>query len=259
MIASLFTVNTYAYWGWLDVDIDGYAGKMQDIDASEIMLFLDQGWTVTLAKPLLDCDDHNRALHTNTKLWIDNDGDKYATGYALVCIGDVVPAGYVTLANRLGSTDCNDADASVWRHERIFKDTDGDKWTGAAGNIVCIGASAPAGFVAVGDVIGYNDCDDNNPAVTVCPPGPEADMMSFSIYPNPVTDRLNITPNENWNNRVEIKLVDQFGRLARTVNSRSASKGQVISVNTSDLNPGVYQLTITNGELTKTRSIGVKL
>jgi hypothetical protein len=103
----------------------------------------------------------------------------------------------------------------------------------------------------------YSVCGGDEPSD--CGDGLVGADLTYSVYPNPVNDRLNITPNENWNNRVEIRLVDQFGRVARVVNNPSVVKGQAITINTGDLKPGIYNLTIKNGELMATKKIGVKL
>ena len=83
--------------------------------------------------------------------------------------------------------------------------------------------------------------------------------LEFSIYPNPVRDQLNIVPNDGWNQRVEIKLIDQYARVVRTLQVSSAVKGQTFTINTTDLKPGIYQLTIRRGELIESKTIAVKL
>jgi hypothetical protein len=287
------------YWAYCDIDGDGHAcpQKMKEIPADKVFYYLNEGWLVSNHKPAIDCDDANDMLFHNKKLWIDNDGDKYVTTYQMVCMGTAVPAGYIDIADRLGY-DCDDANPAIWQNMGLYFDGDADGHVTGAPVTYCVGlpATYPANYIDKATVKGYADCNDADPLVyrNVCltpiaPPGietisvpvkgnvemcigdaipagyvrcdgkPAVADLSYSVYPNPVNDRLNITPNENWNSRVEIRLVDQFGRVARVVNNPSAAKGQVISVNTGDLKPGIYNLTITSGEMMATKQIGVKL
>lgn len=187
----------------------------------------------------------------------------------------------ISLKQRLGYRDCNDNDATVWVTMGLYFDNDGDGRVNGGTTAFCVGLppTYPAKYIPKSAVLSFQDCDDFNPLVwrTICKSGypganyevcvgnevsdcgTTAPPLAYSVYPNPVTDRLNITPNENWNDRVEIRLVDQFGRVARVVNNPSAVKGQAISINTGDLKPGIYNLTIKNGELMATKQIGVKL
>lgn len=327
------------FWAYIDNDHDGHASKLQMIAPEEMSTFLSRGWHISPDKPPIDCDDTNDMLFNNTKLWVDNDGDKYANDYALICMGTTVPSGYIKTEEKLGA-DCDDADPLVWRNLKVFKDTDGDKWAGDAGTPMCVGVTPP-GFVSINDVLGYNDCDDNDPLVwrvvgllydgdgdlyvvkgtpltptcmgltppakyilpetrkgisdcndadpTVwrgvcakpigslgpnvslcigdafppgygpCVPPPEADPATFSVYPNPATDRIFLTPEQGRNERVVISLVDPFGRTVRTMNSASAIKGQRITIPTGDLKPGIYKLTVKCGDLLETKSIAIKL
>jgi hypothetical protein len=279
------------YWAFWDNDLDGHASKIREITAEQVAAYVADGWFVVDHKPALDCDDKDDMVFHNKKVWVDADGDKYVTGYDIVCMGSAPPAGYIMEADKLGN-DCNDADPLVWKNMTLYFDRDGDGQTPGPSGDYCVGlpATYPPMYIDKSMVKGYLDCDDNDPLVwrIVCvtpihTPKPYLDnttacvginppagyvfcdgttspaTIEYSVYPNPVTDRLNITPNENWNSRVEITLVDQFGRVARTVNNPSAVKGQVISVNTGDLKPGIYQLTIRNGELLSTKPIAVKL
>jgi hypothetical protein len=283
---SAFSQETQ-YWAFCDIDEDGHAcpGKLRQIPADKVFYYLSQGWLVSNHKPPVDCDDNNDMAFHSVKGWIDLDGDKYITGYALLCIGTEMPVGYIREADILGYRDCDDADPSVWVPTTLYFDGDGDGWIKGVTGTFCVGAPAtyPANYIPKSAVNGYQDCDDANAGVwrTICKsgyPGPNYEVcvgnevsdcgivppaakepLDYAVYPNPVRDRLNITPNENWNNRVEIRLIDQFGRVARVVNNSSAVKGQAITVNTGDLKPGIYNLTIKNGELMTTKQIGVKL
>jgi Secretion system C-terminal sorting domain len=229
LLSAFAQTPVSTYWAYWDNDGDGHASKMRQIPAEKITIYINAGWFVVDHKPAMDCDDTNDLIFHYVKAWVDNDGDKHGVSYVQMCIGSILPPGYTYDADLLSTADCDDTNPLVWRS--YCKKTPG-------GNITVCGGNEPS------------DCGVVAPAI---------DPLTYSVYPNPVTDRLNITPNENWNNRVEIRLVDQFGRVARVVNNPSAVKGQAISINTGDLKPGIYNLTIKNGELMATKQIGVKL
>lgn len=357
LLATGITVSGYATFAYKDNDNDGWASTFRDITDAQAASFAAKGWKISPTKPpVFDCNDADPTVWEKVQLWVDTDGDKHATGYEIHCVGLTLPAGRIRIADRLGATDCNGSDGTVWRSERIFPDTDGDKWTGGAGNVVCMGVT-PAGFVAVGDVLGYGDCNDNNPAVFqtvgllfdndgdnyviintpltylcigatppakyifpadrlgisdcndnnpavwrgVClvpvnglgkrtgpnvqsciggtvpagfipcvdfvpPPGaeltediPVQEAFAVSVYPNPATSRVFITPDREMNSRVEVKLVDPFGRVVKMVSSPNLYKGQNLSMSVGDLKPGIYRLTIQSGTGIVSRTIAVKM
>jgi len=79
------------------------------------------------------------------------------------------------------------------------------------------------------------------------------------VFPNPVYDRLNIAAEEGWTNQAEIRLIDPYARVVKMIRTPNAVKGQVFTLFTGDLKPGIYQLTFRNGEVTESRTIAVKL
>jgi hypothetical protein len=48
-------------------------------------------------------------------------------------------------------------------------------------------------------------------------------------------------------------------RVVRTLQVPNAVKGQTFTFNTTDLKPGIYQLTIRRGEMIESKTIAVKL
>lgn len=356
IVATGFSVSTYAAYAYKDNDNDGWASTFREITDAQIPGFIAKGWKVSPTKPpVFDCNDADATVWEKVQLWVDNDGDKYATGYEIHCVGNTLPPGRIRIADRLGSTDCNDANGTVWRSVRIFPDVDGDKWTGGVGNVVCIGVT-PAGFVAVGDVLGYgdcndndaavfqtvgllfdndgdnyviintpltylcigatppakyilpanrlgiSDCNDNNPAIWrgIClvpvdgigkrtgpnvqsciggtvPAGfipcvdyvapaaellegvPAEEAFTVSVYPNPAVSRVFITPDREMNTKVEVKLMDPYGRVVKMVSSPNLFKGQNLSMAVGDLKPGIYRITIQSGDAIVSRTIAVKL
>lgn len=235
----------------------------------------------------IDCDlDPNGHI---AKLLYKDEGDFWVNGQGeWKCVfPDMIPAGFITPQQIKGRPDCAPDDPTKWREEWLLPDPDGDKHvpTGTVAVKECIG-NIPAGKMLVAERLGTNDCDpfdgtkwrnvcifdhyiNTNQWVntTVCWGGDPHPLecgifqpgAEFTVYPNPVADRLNINPAANWNERAEIKLVDQYARVVRTLVVPNAVKGQTFTINTSDLKPGLYQLTIRRGEMVESRTIAVKL
>ncbi len=342
---------------YLDVDGDTYWGKRNSAEfgsskynnliANGYVPFPDQNANFTLTK---DCNDADPTVWRNVRIYKDGDGDGFiandpANG-TRVCVGASAPSGFIIREDYTGAYDCDDTDPAVWRRVQIFVDGDGDFWASGQGISSCIGASAPAGYITVFQVLGYNDCDpndgttwvnegllfdndgdnnvvfgtpltffcigntlppkyilpinrrgindcnDNDPTVwrnvcarpiagppnrpntTFCigttwpagympctPPPPEAEeiIVSFSVYPNPATDRVYLMPEQDLKNKVEVKLMDAYGRVIRMVTAPNAVKGQNLSINTGDLKPGLYRVAIQSGETIVSKTIAVKL
>lgn len=340
---------------YLDLDGDTYWSKRNSAEfgsarynsfiAKGYKPFPDQNANFALTK---DCNDADINVWRTVRIYKDMDGDRFyiddPTNGTRVCIGNTTPAGYVIFEEALGAFDCDDADPDTWRKVRILIDGDGDKWASDQGVVTCIGNSAPPGYVTIFDVLGYNDCDpndpntwervgllydndgdnnvvfgtpltffcigntlpakyilpenrrgindcnDNDPTVwrnvcakpigrpgllntrlcigatyppgyTECTPPPEAELitMAFSVYPNPATDRVYLMPEQDLKDRVEVKLMDAYGRVIRMVSAPNAMKGQNLSINTGDLKPGLYRVAIQSGETIVSKTIAVKL
>ncbi len=186
----------------------------------------------------IDCDPTDPNKWRRVKVYEDLDGDGHATRTVTVCIGADPPPGHSEGPLPIG--DCNPNDPSRWRLACVSIPVPGKpkQWTNST---MCVGILPPPGTWFCGD-----------------PPPPTPEII-FTVYPNPVSDRLNITPNANWNERAEVKLVDQYARVVRTLVVPNAVKGQTFTINTTGLKPGLYQLTIRRGELVESRTIAVKL
>ncbi len=362
-----------------------------------------------------DCDDNNNLIWRNIGVGADKDGDGWIKGTGeSMCIGDIIPNGYIGIDTKKGDNDCNDEDASIWRLIRVGKDGDGDGWIAESASDMCIGENPPSGYIK--DFSGENDCDDTNPSIwglvnvytdqdgdgwvsgsadSICldpnglPPGKimqkdkkgddcddanssvyeslelgidkdldgcksgteivcigeslppgyvylnanddtndsdpnicegsgdsgdsdgdghkdendcapydgtkhrnaclriigtyknvemcigdsiptgyikcseagntSIELFDFNVYPNPASNIINILPKIDRSSRVEISLVDPFGRLVRNLRTPSVRKGQIFTINTSDLKPGLYQLTIRRGDMVESKTIAVKL
>jgi len=381
VISTLFAYSAPSLatvWAYKDADGDGYASKIREIDEADAPKFEGMGWLISEDKPERDCDDTNANIYRNVKLGIDNDGDGYNVGYVFLCIGDVIPVGYIIFqlsnghdpddnnpskvrtitiykdsdgdgwttaskqhnhneplpggwtTDKKGSGDCAPTDPSKWRkitiwddgdkdgvsgpqsklsdcigneipegwlefesdpwdcdlinpkfwtQKEVFPDPDGDFHVpmGTVTILKCSGETAPPGYIFPSQRLGSHDCAPGdgtkwrnvcvkgNPNTTECVgavnPNPcgTGSSIEYTVYPNPVSARLNISPTANWNEKVEIKLVDQYGRVLRSMQVPNGVKGQTFSFNTADLKPGIYQLIIRRGEIIESKTIAVKL
>jgi hypothetical protein len=95
----------------------------------------------------------------------DGDGDRYAgsTTTSARCPDEAraafgrCPAGYVAPSASLGS-DCNDGNGGIWQSRTLNIDGDGDGYCNGT-QVVCMGASAPAGYRET--CTGSSDCNDS--------------------------------------------------------------------------------------------------
>lgn len=89
---------------------------------------------------------------------------------------------------------------------------------------------------------------------------PEAsNIQTFSVYPNPVSDNLNIEFNLNQNSNVKLTMTDMVGKVIYQNNSKTEAAGLLnYNINTSGLNSGMYLLLLQVGNETITRKVTVK-
>lgn len=205
-----------------------------------------------------DCDDNDVLIKGAYFIILDTDKDAHIIGFKGWCspVKDIplfwdffgyiiVPGPGGDARNSLESTglmfgDCDDENGNVWRMACVSTPIPGKpkQWTNAG---MCVGDNPPPGSWF---------CKDGSPT---------APELFYTVYPNPVSDKLNISPTANWTERAEIKLIDQYARAVRTLQVPNAVKGQTFTINTSDLKPGLYQLTIRRGDMIESKTIAVKL
>ncbi|RKG61717.1 hypothetical protein D7V80_33400 [Corallococcus sp. CA054B] len=107
-----------------------------------------------------DCAEEDAARWQKlTALHADQDGDGVTAPIPAqrVCSGEALPAPYFFKA--VGN-DCDDADAARYRWTYLYRDQDADGVGATPREMMCIGASAVAGWSRYGD-----DADDNDAAV----------------------------------------------------------------------------------------------
>lgn len=72
----------------------------------------------------------------------------------------------------------------------------------------------------------------------------EMEEFSFSLYPNPVSDRIFIQTS-NKENEMEIEILDLQGRIVLTRNSHNTEKAEI---DIKSLSPGIYMVRLNNNE-----------
>jgi len=113
--------------------------------------------------------------------------------------------------------------------------------------------------------IGDMDYWDRNPADDVSDPMPIVvvdntgidEMLSvanISMYPNPVSDKLNIQFDSYQHEVINMEIIDLTGRIVK----RGELLQQHNVIDLSDINQGVYFVRLSNGEVSNSRKILVK-
>ena len=119
-----------------------------------------------------DCDINNAAFHT-TRTWYpdadgdgftyDTNGDGYPSTDGIVSCGPPDASGWSLTYH--GIRDCNDNDAALAIEGYYRLDADGDGAGFGEVQMACIPPDF-SGWVYPDITIGFNDCDDNDPAVS---------------------------------------------------------------------------------------------
>lgn len=92
-------------------------------------------------------------------------------------------------------------------------------------------------------------------ATTGIKPLNEQDLMK--VYPNPATDRLNLSINSNVADRTNVIIYDRSGRKL-SVSDLNYDGSSPISVNTSSLSEGFYMLSVKNTHFSATTKVLIK-
>lgn len=95
----------------------------------------------------------------------DADDDTYCSvlSATTVCVGVSAPTGTREASTCAAGTDCDEANATVWRVLGVRPDADNDGYcTAATTTSVCVGTSAPAGTRDASTCNAVTDCDDSS-------------------------------------------------------------------------------------------------
>jgi len=75
----------------------------------------------------------------------------------------------------------------------------------------------------------------------------ENNKFSFSAYPNPATDRINIGYQLDQSSTVIVKVLDNTGRVIKLVNLGTQSGNNSASIDVADLAAGIYTVSMETG------------
>ncbi len=86
----------------------------------------------------------------------------------------------------------------------------------------------------------------------------DVELSELSLFPNPVSEELNIQFSQNSDANIEVRITDLFGKtvFARTVLSKAGN--DLVVVNTEDLSSGMYLLSLEQNSNVTTRRFIVK-
>jgi hypothetical protein len=83
-------------------------------------------------------------------------------------------------------------------------------------------------------------------------------LGSLNLYPNPVTDELNIDLNTKSAEQIHISLMDITGRQVAVLADNKSNGAQHIKYNTSGLTKGLYMVRVQAGSETTTRKVQIQ-
>lgn len=84
------------------------------------------------------------------------------------------------------------------------------------------------------------------------------DLGSISMFPNPATDKVNLTYSLSKNQTVSVRLMDATGRQVSNINNENQQAGMhTEEINTSNLANGIYHYQVTIGNQTSTGKVVV--
>lgn len=239
-----------------------------------------------------DCNDTDPTVWRILPVYPDLDGDGYTAGnktgpatyspaWVNLCVGDDVSIKPPYYLKPSFPADCDDSNPNIWENTLMVTDNDGDFYTPAVNRVskwVCIGKPGtwPSGFTPFSLIKGI-DCDDNDPTrwsgrylfgVYVCttiirsknpvdiPSG--KDNGTISMYPNPARSIVNLMPSSSYTGKMEIRIVDQLGKMRVSKIIESPANGQVIQLDVSQFNPGIYNVIIVRGDIVETKKLVIQ-
>ncbi|MBK6399487.1 MAG: T9SS type A sorting domain-containing protein [Bacteroidetes bacterium] len=73
------------------------------------------------------------------------------------------------------------------------------------------------------------------------------DSKLVTLYPNPTSDRVEISYNSMTNDIAFISIIDKIGQVVKSVEYKSATGSNKFELNTSELSSGIYTIQISIG------------
>lgn len=123
-----------------------------------------------------------------------------------------------------------------------------DEFAGAGReNSMSFEIGARAYIIAGTSGINYNDCWEFNPNL-VTGIGENTSNAVISIYPNPVTELVNIRLNNEYSGKLSYSVFNSAGQLI--LHSEIMSDGMLLTINVSDLAAGIYSIELSGEDWT---------
>ena len=85
----------------------------------------------------------------------------------------------------------------------------------------------------------------------------ETQEINFNIYPNPANDYVSIELNPN-NDIYNVEMVNMLGQTVITTSVNNSVSGNVVTLNTSELEAGVYVIRVTSEGVTSTKKVTIQ-
>jgi hypothetical protein len=83
----------------------------------------------------------------------------------------------------------------------------------------------------------------------------EKGTVGFSFYPNPSKNNINVALETITNKVASLDLTDNLGRVVKTIAISNQNSNSNISINTANMNKGVYFLVLKDGAFTKSSTV----
>ena len=83
----------------------------------------------------------------------------------------------------------------------------------------------------------------------------EKGTVGFSFYPNPAKNNINVALETIASKTASIELIDNLGRIVKSITITNQNSNSNISINTANMNKGVYFLVLKDGAFTKSSTV----
>ncbi len=83
----------------------------------------------------------------------------------------------------------------------------------------------------------------------------EKGTVGFSFYPNPSKNNINVALETITNKVASLELTDNLGRVVKSITISNQHSNSNISINTANMNKGVYFLVLKDGPFTKSSTV----